>query len=174
MAKHAGGRPLKFKTVQELEDVADSDIEFELNGNNLSTNEFDKESDLSDYIIENIEKFVFDFLDDELISFEVDSPIQKHRRFSPRGRRIDLFIKGKKKVYIIELKNPSSGTESRGAIGQILDYGREFLDTEKELLILTTKFDLNTAKTIKFYNLPIRYIYIDKKRIMEYKDITYD
>lgn len=53
-------------------------------------------------------------------------------------------------------------------IGQILDYGREFLDPKKELMIITTKFDRNTAKTIKHYRLPIRYIYIDKNRIMEY------
>lgn len=137
---------------------------------NLENNSFEKEIDLVNYIVLNIDKFVNDILNDELISFEVDMPINKQNRLSPRGRRIDLFIKGKNKTYIIETKNPTSGTENRAAIGQILDYGREFTDPKKELIIITSKFDINTAKTIKYYNLPIRYIYLSKKRTLEFID----
>ena len=134
----------------------------------LDNKDFINENSLVDYVVLNIDKFAKDILNDEVISFEIDMPITKQIKLSPRGRRIDLFIIGKKKKYIIEFKNPHFGTENRAAIGQILDYGREFTDSEKELIIITTKYDNNTAKTIKYYNLPIRYIYFSKKQTMEY------
>ena len=131
---------------------------------------FKLEKDLVDYIVLNIDLFAKDILDDEVVSFEVDKPINKQICFSQRGRRIDIFIVGKKKIYIIECKNAHSGTENRAAIGQILDYGREYTDSKKELIIITSHFDIETAKTIKHYNLPIRYIYINKKQILEFKE----
>jgi hypothetical protein len=160
------GRPLKFKSVEELD--GQSDGFFAFCGDKLCTNQFAKEKDVEDFISNNIELFTKDILNDELISFEIDASIRKPHGFAPRGRRVDLVVQGKKKLYIIELKNPLSGTENRAAIGQILDYGREYLDSKKELIIITTKFDTNTAKTIKYYNLPIRYIYMDKKRFLEF------
>jgi len=159
------GRPLKFKTVEDLESAENGEIE--IDGRILSNKQFDKEKDIERFIISNMEEFVSYILEDSLISYEVDKPIDI-QRFGPRGRRVDLLIKAQKKTYIIEIKNPSSGTENRAAIGQILDYGREFLYPKKELIIITTKFDINTAMTIDFYNLPIRYIYLDKVRFLEY------
>ncbi len=161
-------RPLKFKTKEDLQGAKDGLVEFPVEL--LRSSEFGKEKDLEQFIVLNIEKFTRDFLQDDVVSFEVNKPIAVQRFISPRGRRIDLVIVGKNKTYLIELKNPLSGTESRASIGQILDYGREYLDPKKELLIITTKFDMNTAETIRFYNLPIRYIYLDKKRIMELYD----
>jgi hypothetical protein len=136
--------------------------------NSINTDNFKLEKDLVDYIIINIDLFTKDLFNDDVVSYEVDMPINKRMKLSPGGRRIDLYIVGTKKTYIIEAKNPSSGTENRAAIGQLLDYGREFPDSKKELAIITTRFDINTAKTIKYYNLPIRYIYISKKRLLEY------
>jgi len=158
------GRPLKFETVGELRNASDGFVE--IPSIFLDSKDFDREKDLEEYIVNNMEKCVHDLFDDELVSFEVDKLIDR-QRFGPRGRRVDLVIRGKKKVYLVELKNPSSGTENRCAIGQILDYGREFLDPKKELVIITTKFDMNTAETIRFYNLPIRYIYLEKNRFLE-------
>jgi len=60
-------------------------------------NDFEKEKDLLDFIVTHIEEFTQTVLDDEVISFEVELPITKQRVASPRGRRVDLFIKGKKK-----------------------------------------------------------------------------
>lgn len=135
----------------------------------IKTDEFKKEKDIEEFIVCNIEKFVNDILEDKLIYYEVNKPIEKQNMMCPRGRRIDLFIKGENKIYIIELKNPTSLIDNRMAIGQILDYGREFADSKKELIIITTKFDINTAKTIDYYNLPIRYIFLSKERCLEYE-----
>ena len=154
--KHPGGRPPKFKNVEEMQ----------VNFKSLNTDDFDRESDLVDFIALNIKVFTIDILNDELVSFEIEKPINKRNQMSPRGRRIDIYIKGKSRNYIIETKNPQYYAENRYAIGQLLDYGREI--DNAELVLITTKYDLNTAKTIKHYNLPIRYIYFDKKVNAEY------
>lgn len=158
------GRPLKFESKEELSTAKNGLVEFP--HTLLKDDTFNKEKELEEYIVDNIDCFVKDILEDELVSFEVNKHIDV-QHFSPRGRRIDLVVVCTRKTYLIELKNPSSGTENRSAIGQILDYGREYLDPKKELVILTTKFDINTSRTIKHYGLPIRYIYIDRNRIME-------
>jgi hypothetical protein len=148
-------------------DVEDGHIS--LLSNRVENNEFKKEKNLEEFIVNNIHSFTKEILGDVLVSFEVDCAIEPQLRLPPVSRRrVDLIIRGQEKIYLIELKNPTCKGENRYAIGQILDYGREFLDPKKELIIMTTKFDINTAKTIKHYGLPIRYMYIDKKRIMEY------
>jgi hypothetical protein len=179
------GRPIKFQcftpsftpgftpsftpsfapTVEELEKVGSGNVVFY--GERFSFDDFNSERDLIDYIVSNINLFVKEYLNDSLVSFEVDMPINKQIRLSPRGRRIDLFIKGKRGVYIVEAKNGKNTNEIRQSIGQILDYGREFLDPKKEMILVSTTFDMNTAKTIKYYNLPIRYIIFSKDRGLE-------
>lgn len=177
MEKAKVGRPLKYtpeelkiyKNIQHLPSNENHNEVLIFNDyNKLISNEFKKEKNIEQWIVDNIDSFAKEILNDEIISFECDMAIEKQIRWSPRGRRIDLFIIGKKKKYIIELKNPKSGSENRAAIGQLLDYGREFSDSKKELIIITSKFDINTARTIKYYDLPIRYIYLDKTRFMEY------
>lgn len=169
MAK--AGRPRAFKNAKEVESFENkNDGLYEIKYmSNIYNHDFDKEKDLVYYIINNIDLFAKNILNDEVIFFEIDMPIEKQNRLSPRGRRIDIYIKGRNKTYIIETKNPHFGTENRAAIGQILDYGREISDPKKELIIITTKFDINTAKTIDYYKLPIRYIYLSKRRCLEYE-----
>lgn len=155
----SAGRPPKYNNVEGIEIKR-------IDYNNLVNYDFKSENELRDFIVRNIDNVCKDFYNDKVINYKIDFPIQKQLKFSPRKRRIDLVIFGKKSNYLIELKNPRFGTESRAAIGQILDYGREFLNYK--LSIITSKFDINTAKTIKYYNLPIRYIYTNKKQCAEF------
>lgn len=138
------------------------------NQNKTLCSDFSKEKDFVHFVTSNVFSFVRLLFNDEVISFETEYNLDKQYKLYPRGRRIDLFIVGRKKKYVIEAKNPKFGTESRAAIGQILDYGRELNDKNIELVIITTHFDINTAKTIKYYNLPIRYVYLSKKFFVEY------
>ncbi len=163
------GQPPMFKSQKDLEWISDWTIG--IKWDSIKNDDFNKEKDIEEYIVSNIELFTKSILNDKVVSYEVNKPIS-YQYFWPRWRRIDLYIQWEKCIYIIELKNPSSWTESRAAIWQILDYWREFLETKKELIIITTHFDSNTAKTIKYYNLPIRYIYIDKKRSLEFINFT--
>ena len=152
---------------EELSDSMDSK-EVEIENTKIQESCFDYEKELVEYVVDNIDVFAKQILNDEIISFEVEKLVGKKRRYG-KTKAIDLFINGAKSIYIIEFKNPKFPTENREAIGQILNYGREFSDSKKELIIITTYFDLDTAKTISYYNLPIRYIYLSKKHIIEYR-----
>ena len=155
-----------FDTVEGLGNAKDGEVSF--TGKKLFNTDFDRESDLEAYICANIEWFC-DALGEKYISHETNKPIVKRLRMSPQVRRVDMYIKCRGSVLIVELKNQPSGTQSRAAIGQVLDYGRVFIDTrKKQMVIVTTKFDQPTAKTIKHYNLPIRYIYMSKRQKMEF------
>ena len=130
-------------------------------------NDFDKEIEMVNYIANNIDNFAKDILNDEVVSFEIDKPIDR-QRFWPRWRRVDIFIQWKQWPYIIECKNAKNSTEIRFAIWQLLDYWREYLDPKKEMLLIANMYDENTAKTIAHYWLPIRYIVFTKSKSFEY------
>ena len=134
------------------------------------TDDFNKEQDLSDYIMLNIEKFTNEILEDEFISAEENKPILKRHNFGARGKRVDIYIIGKQFNHIVELKNPINPAANKYGIGQLLDYARELrsLTKETKLILLTTKYDTSTAKTIKHFNLPIRYVFFSKDKVMEY------
>lgn len=159
------GRLVKFKTAEEMQAAPNGVISYA--GKKLESTDFHREKDLQDFLVVNIEKFCREILGDELVEYKEDHPFIP-QMFGPRTRRVDLYIRGKNKVYIVELKNPKNLKECRDGIGQILDYGREFPDPEKELLLISTKFDINTARTIKHYGIPIRYFFMSKRQFCEY------
>jgi len=161
------GRPLKFKTVKEIRNIK-KDGEVFFIGDKLLFNDFHNEKQLVNLICDNLEDFTKRYLCDVVVEYSVEKPIKPQLRLSPRGRRVDIFIKGKEKNYIIEVKNAKNTTEIRSAIGQLLDYGREYLDPKKELILIANMFDINTAKTIQYYKLPIRYLIINKRQLLEF------
>lgn len=162
----------KFKTKAEIESFNGQNTEVFYQGGSLIFDCFNKEKDLVEYIVNNIDSFVGHYFNDKVISFEIDKPLKKQFGLSARGKRVDLFIQGEEGIYIIEFKNAKNPTEIRSAIGQILDYGREYLDPKKELVIVSNMYDVDVAKTIKYYNLPIRYIVFSKNIAMEVKEIV--
>ena len=154
--------------MNQLKDMSDGEVL--LSANSVITQDFDQEKELSAYIVTYIHEFCRDVLNDRLISFEKNYHICIWGDWKfKRDKRVDLLVRGEKGLYIIELKNPRYLAENRCAIGQLLNYGREFLDSKKELVLVTTKFDIDTAKTIKYYGLPIRYIYMDREKMLEFK-----
>jgi len=161
------GRPPKYETQEELHHAADGLISYA--GRNISNSDFIKEKDLSSYIEKNIVIFCKNNLNDSYISHKVDMPVIPMTGFGPRTRRVDLYVKCSNHTYIVELKNPTNLMENRQGIGQLLDYGRELSQNNARLLLITTKFDINTAKTISHYRLPISYLYLSKNIILEYK-----
>lgn len=166
------GRPLKFKSVEELQEQVDAYPSVFASPSDLCS-DFKNERELQSYIVSNIELFCRDILGDILVSFEEERPARGQEQLTrgPRGKRVDLFILGENSRYVVELKCPTGLSENRSAIGQLLDYGREFLDPEKglpQLILVTARFDVDTARTIKHYGLPIRYVYLSKKANYEY------
>jgi len=133
----------------------------------LQNNTFKKEKDLREFITQYIREFTEDVLEDEYISHNEECGITKNTsRF--RSRRMDLVVYGQKATHIIELKNPKYQSENRAAIGQLLCYAQDFIDPKKRLVLISTKFDIYTARAIENYKLPIRYIYFDINHCYEY------
>ena len=162
-----GGRP-RIETIDDLQNCK-IDGDFLVKFDILKNFDYKKEIELQNYIIENIDMFCRDILDDDLISFETEYQFEKQNYFSQRKIRADLYLKCKKQDYIVELKNPTHKSENRAAIGQLLNYSLQFLDSKKrQLVLITTLYDYDTEKVIKKYNLPIRYIYFSKDKILEF------
>lgn len=162
--------PIKFESISELGD----DGLYWYRGKRLKNDKpFKSEKSLADYIIANIHEFIHDTFDDKVEFFTVDKEIHPVLRLAPRKRRVDLLVHGKKSIYVIELKNAKWESANPPAIGQILDYGREFSDP-KQLIIITTCFDPNTARTIEHYKLPIRYFVFLRDKILEFKGFAND
>lgn len=153
--KHPGGRPTKYETVI-LEDLA-----------TLKSTDFRKEIDLVNYLFNNIDLFVSDLYGDEVVDCYKEKPIDPYMgavgyKGASRGNRIDLYVRGSSHNYIIEVKNPKYRGENIPAIGQLLNYGRKCgMDTHK-LIFVSSHFDIDTANTIEAFELPIKYVYLDK------------
>ena len=150
-----------YNSLSETESVEDGYMGIECD--HLKNSDFKTERELSGYISDNIETFCAEICDDRYISHATD------KAFHHKGRRIDLFIECEKSLFVIELKNPRHMNENVRAIGQILDYARRIKEHKKtQLIIITTKFCIDTAKTIKHYHLPIRYMYFSKTQCFEH------
>ena len=157
-----GGRPRKYEP-ENGDVIVFSDME------KLKYSGFDKEKTLCDYIERHIENFCRDILEDKYISYQTEVQKKSQEYFMPREPRVDFVIQCEKKQYLIEIKNPKNISENRNALGQILCYSALFEEEKPyQLIIITTKFDHLTAKTIKNFDLPIRYIYFERNMCMEY------
>ena len=140
-------------------------------GSKLSNKDFKSEKDLGNFIAYHVQNFTEDILCDSVIESFREYKIEDNVRFGNSGLRIDLLITGAKRNYIIEFKKPHYNSENRKAIGQVLNYGRLLQKMKPVLCIITTSFDIDTAETIGYYNLPIRYFYINEDQILEYKGV---
>lgn len=153
-------KTINFITAEEL----NSGVVY--GNNNIVSGDFNSEKELSDFLKNNIEIFTYQFLNDICVSFNFNYGVT-YNDDPCRRKRVDLIIEGKKKFYVIELKNPQYPYHNIAAIGQLLDYGRHFdyighkLDTQ--LVLLSSMYDVDTAITIQKYNLPIRYFYLQKE-----------
>lgn len=135
----------------------------------LSSKKFDKESHLSEFIESNIILFCADVLGDTYVSHRKEVQASEHNLFAPRMPRVDYEIQCEKSKYLVELKNPKNMAENRSAIGQILSYATMLSeDGPHDMVVVTTKFDLLTARAIKKFALPIRYVFFDGEVMAEY------
>lgn len=125
--------------------------------------DFKTESEMQRFIADNIEDFCKNVLGDRLVSFECEKGFGKYTgAYSARKQyRIDICIIGESKKYIVEIKNPKAHCDCRNALGQLLVYSSYFSD--HELVLVTSKYDLDAARAIEKFALPIRYICLSKE-----------
>ena len=163
------GRPLKFQSVDELQFTPNGLIEITFES--FNTKDFMSETLATNHLNDSLDLLIESLYNDKIVCVSREMPLQKQYKLSPRGRRIDIFIQGQKNNYIIEVKNEKNTSEIRSSIGQLLDYGRELSHKDPVLILVSTMFDINTAKTIEYYKLPIKYIFMDKRKFLELKEI---
>ncbi|MBL4664313.1 MAG: hypothetical protein JKY22_12350 [Flavobacteriaceae bacterium] len=143
-------------------------------GKQLQNNDFRREKDMSRYVVDNAEQITANIFNDELVSCYENKPIKKQMSLSPSSRRTDIIMKCVKNTYLLELKNPKNVSENRAGIAQLLDYGRQIeedYNNSIKLVLVTTKFDVDTALTINHYKLPISYYYFNSDQMLEYKGL---
>jgi hypothetical protein len=139
----------------------------------LKNNDFNTEKELVNYIVDNIEYFCeygigCDY-DRHILEFKFD----KVEKLHDNGLRVDIVIIDKEgRYYFIEVKSPKKGTdmfrECMTAIGQCLAYHylARVHGYNYEGVYLVTSGHSNLAPLIiRDSNLPITYLYVDKKSI---------
>ena len=146
--------------------------EKEIDTKELRSNYFSSEKHLQNFIYDNIEKFIADVFNDTVIAARLEVPLTFHglredsrNQSNGYGKRIDIEAQGQNCNYLIEVKKPHKNSFSTvKGIGQILDYGRLYQNKHK-LVMVSSTYDLDTQRTIEYYELPIIYIYLDEKQI---------
>lgn len=159
-----------FKNETQLQNEPDGLIHF--NGI-LENCNWENEKTFSDHFEKNIHAYSIKMFDDETLKYDREFKVSTSR-LQRKNKSVDFVIQGVKAQYIIEIKHPKYVSENLKALGQLMNYGRHFLDTQKkELILITTKFDFDTAETIEYYDLPIRYFYVNKLQVLEFKNMQY-
>lgn len=128
----------------------------------MKFNDFNSESEMQRFIVDNISDFCENVLGDELIAYDCERGFGKYTGAfaGKRQYRIDIYITGKSHNYIIEMKNPKSHCDCRDAIGQLLVYSSYFSDCV--MVLVTSKYDSDVARAIEKFKLPIRYVCLSK------------
>lgn len=132
---------------------------------------FDKESDLCDYIECNIKSFANDILGIDFDRYIREYEISKRVRFASRSRRCDFAIFDKNNdIHLVEVKNPKYEYDLDFGLGQLLGYGSASSINGKKpktLTIVSSKFYGDLYETIKQYNLPIKFIVMNKENYID-------
>ena len=165
------GRPLKFQSVEELQDAPNGNVIYI--GEGIGSADFTSEREMQSFITGNISKFCLDVLNDKFISLKQEYDFTNSKAFGPRKKRIDLFVECQKANYLIELKNPKYMRENLSALGQLLNYGRKIIDSTKktEMVLVSSKMDRDTVLTIIQYDLPVIFVYFDRSRSMRFLNV---
>ncbi len=176
------GRPSLFSETHGLTQSSEESIINIFN----NANDFKNEKEMCDYIELNIVLFCKDFLNDKYIGhareFKLSSNTFRNgacTRKDENNTRIDFFIRGKKRLYFVEVKNPIQiQTELTRAVGQLALY--QYLINKKdipaELVVVSSKYNDIFYKLIKKHSVDCKYMLLNKNQsafIGELQEVCY-
>lgn len=143
------------------------DIKDELNP------DFKRESELCDFIEDNIQIFCFEELGVAYASHKREYPIVKSRKRIKGLRRLDFLIKTRVGETIgLECKAPLYPSELPAGIGQILSY-KMLMDLAgtpiNRFILVSSKMDIVAPMMIQAFKLPIEFIAMDKKKSLTWQ-----
>lgn len=122
---------------------------------------YEDEKELADYLEINIRSFCRDAGYKDFFRYKREASIMQSR--------VDFMVEIlPRKFILIECKNPRSTNDSLNAIGQILDYGLQANDLDKEIIdlwIVMTQMDIRVCNLITRYKLPINMAVLTKTEI---------
>lgn len=154
-AKHPGGRPLKFQSVEDIPFCIE---DFKFLG-------FNNESNMSDYLESNIRAFSEVGLGERYKSHTREASI-RHRSFGANEPRIDFIIttQDNRRIFI-EVKNPTQVySEMTRSVSQLMAYATIADDhiPADRLVIVTSNTCSTVQKMIQKYELPITVVLMTK------------
>lgn len=136
--------------------------------------DFKNEKDFVDYIELNIKSFCDEFIGSKYKSHKREYPIAGYTKRYRGSKRIDLviFTQDNRRIAV-ECKKPKMGCELSQAIGQCLTYfamSENLGDPFDMIMIVSTKIEWTLPITIDRFNLPIKFIALDKKKSLTYQN----
>lgn len=130
---------------------------------------FTSEKDMREFIIQNITYFIKD------LGFDYESHVKEFALFpwnrrSKGTKRLDLLVKTKcGNTLIIECKRPKYLCELLSGLGQMMSYIYLFeRDKSKKAIyiLLSSRLDPLIPEVITKFNLPIKYVVVDKLKLL--------
>lgn len=140
---------------------------------NELSHDFRSESELCDFIEDNIQVFCLDELGVIYASHKREHPVVKSRKRIKGLRRLDFLIKTRAGENIgLECKVPLYPSGLPAGIGQILSY-RILMDLAgtpiNRFVLVSSKMDIVVPMMIQAFELPIEFIAMDKKRSLTWQ-----
>lgn len=130
---------------------------------------FKSEKDLCGFLEANIVDFVKD-LGYEYDSHKREYAILPWEKRSKGSKRVDLHIITKQGISIlIECKHPKFMSELMAGVGQMLSYIQLYELTHKgeaEYILLSSKMCVNIPPVIQRFNLPLKFMVLDKVKLL--------
>jgi len=151
---------------------ADGPYIFEDVKDELST-DFKRESELCNFIEDNIQIFCLEELGVIYASHKREHPVVKSRKRIKGLRRLDFLIKTRAGENIgLECKVPLYPSELPAGIGQILSY-KMLMDLAgtpiNRFVLVSSKMDVVAPMMIQEFRLPIEFIAMDKKKSLTWQ-----
>lgn len=134
--------------------------------------DFITEKEMCAYIETNMDLFCKDVLGDVYVRHE-----REHRFIGSRpmkgisSARVDFMIHCENGAYAVEIKNPHQRyAELAKAIGQVLVYEYELSsrNSNVQIVLVSSSHSDFICQIISKYNLPIRYIVLNREHTAEY------
>lgn len=137
----------------------------------IFSSDFKKESELCDYIENNIKNVCIDLFEDEYVSHEREFNIDKVSYYKGSPKRIDFYIITKKHKILCEVKNPTNVySELTNGMAQMMSYivtaERNNIEYDRTVII-SSKYHGQFLDIRNRFNLPIEFYCVSKSKLLK-------
>lgn len=137
----------------------------------LISRDFQKESDLCDFLEFNLEEFCVEIYGSRPISYEREYSVSGAPKRRKHSRRIDFFVRLEDhRIVGLECKQPRYISELSNCIGQCLTYIMMSQQAEKiqSVCIVSSVIDHVLPSVLEEFDLPIDFVVINKSKLAKW------